>query len=154
MRTAERIRFNSKFFFISFSLHFFSTRWNIRSLNRSYHLLSLLLRQNEATAELYIDRYCNYLHWALIYPPISYNVADINNWTKYKKYFSITPLCVLLLWRNEVSYVSVLLVCYIFRRRISLVVIVFLLLDILHTKAPTIFWQKSDNKYLAYAKKL
>ena len=63
-------------------------------------------------------------------------------------------LYVLLLWRNEVSYVSVLLVCYIFRRRISLFVIVFLLLDILHTKAPTIFWQKSDNKYLTYAKKI
>ena len=106
-------------------VHFFSTRWNILSLNRSYHLLSLLLRQNEATAELYIDQYCNYSHWALIYSPINLNATDINNWTKYKKYFSITPLCVLLLWRNEVSYVSVLLVCYIFRRRISLVVIVF-----------------------------
>lgn len=68
-------------------VHFFSTRWNIRSLNRSYHLLSLLLRQNEATAELYIDRYCNYSHWALIYPPISYNVANINNWTKYNNIF-------------------------------------------------------------------
>ena len=36
----------------------------------------------------------------------------------------------------------------------SLVVIVSLLLDILHTNASTNFWQKSDNKYLTYAKKV
>ena len=83
-------------------VHFFCTRWNIRSLNRSYHLLSLLLRQNEATAELYIDRYCNYSHWALIYPPMIYNVANINNWTKYNNIFSyvFSYDCILITWHH------------------------------------------------------